>query len=344
MNIKRIGIDIAKNVFQLHGVNAKDETVLKKKIKRQQFLHFLITKVNKDCLLAMESCGGSNHWGRELTKAGFTVKLIPAQYVKPYVKRNKNDANDAEAICEASSRPNMQFVPVKTIEQQDMQAIHRVRSELVKQRTMKVNQIRGLTTEYGIVAPKGIAQIKRAVPDWLEEVGNGLSMLFREVLSGLYQQLKKLDEQVKYYEKKIKVLSSQSTEATRLQTIPGIGPLTATALVAAVGDGKQFMRGRSMSAWLGLTPRQHSSGGKDVLLGITKAGDKYLRTLFIHGARAVLSRSANKKDKTSQWVNSLHEHKHTNLAAVALANKNARIAWAVLTKGTKFESDYVHSF
>ncbi len=343
MNIKRIGIDIAKNVFQLHGVNAKEETVLKKKLKRQQFLHFLMTKVNKDCLLAMESCGGSNHWGRELTKAGFTVKLIPAQYVKPYVKRNKNDANDAEAICEAVSRPNMQFVPVKTIEQQDMQAIHRVRSELVKQRTMKVNQIRGLTTEYGIIAAKGIAQIKKAIPDWLEE-DNGLSSLFREILSDLYQQLKKLDEQVKHYGEKLKLLSNLSTEASRLLTIPGIGPLTATALVAAVGDGKQFKRGRSMSAWLGLTPRQHSSGGKDVLLGITKAGDKYLRTLFIHGARAVLSKSANKKDKTSLWATRLHEHKHMNLAAVALANKNARIAWAILTKGTKFESDYVHSF
>jgi len=343
MNIKRIGIDIAKNVFQLHGVNAKEETVLKKKLKRQQFLHFLITKVNQDCLLAMESCGGSNHWGRELTKAGFTVKLIPAQYVKPYVKRNKNDANDAEAICEAVSRPNMQFVPIKTIEQQDMQALHRVRSELVKQRTMKVNQIRGLATEYGIVAAKGITQIKKAIPGWLEESDNGLSALFREILSDLYQQLTTLDEQVKSYEKKLKLLSSQSSKASRLLTIPGIGLLTATALVAAVGDGKQFKRGRTMSAWLGLTPRQFSSGGKNTLLGMTKAGDKYLRTLFIHGARAVLCKSANKKDKTSLWANSLHEHNHMNLAAVALANKNARIAWAILTKGTKFEPDYVHS-
>jgi len=196
MNFKRIGIDIAKNVFQLHGVNFKDETILKKKIKRQYFLHFLFTKVNKSCIIAMESCGGSNHWGRELTKAGFIVKLIPAQYVKPYVKRNKNDANDAEAIFEAASRPNMAFVPVKTIEQQDMQALHRVRSELVKQRTMKTNQIRGLATEYGIVAPKGIAQIKKAILDWLEEADNGLSTLFREILSDLNEQLKKLDKQV----------------------------------------------------------------------------------------------------------------------------------------------------
>jgi len=178
MNFKRIGIDLAKNVFQLHGVNEKEETILKKKLKRHQFLHYLLTMVNANCIIAMEACSGSNHWGRRLESAGFTVRIIPAQYVKPYVKRNKNDANDAEAICEAASRPNMHFVPIKTIEQQDMQAIHRARSELVKQRTMKANQIRGLVSEYGIVAPKGLAQLKKHLPNWLEDASNELSTLF----------------------------------------------------------------------------------------------------------------------------------------------------------------------
>ena len=238
----------------------------------------------------------------------------------------------------------MQFVPVKTIEQQDMQVLHRVRNELVKQRTMKINQLRGLATEYGIIAAKGIAQIRKSVPGWLEDADNGLSAIFREVLLDLYNQFKVLDKQVKHYEKMIKKLSLQTAETSRLQTIPGIGPLTATALVAAIGNGKQFKRGRSLSAWLGLTPRQFSSGGKNVLLGITKKGDKYLRTLFIHEARSVLRTSDKKTDKTSQWATNLKEHHAMNLAAVALANKNARIAWAILTKGKKFESDYVHSF
>ena len=344
MNFKRIGIDLAKNVFQLHGVNEKEETVLKKKLKRHQFLHYLLTKVNTNCVIAMEACSGSNHWGRKLESAGFIVRIIPAQYVKPYVKRNKNDANDAEAICEAASRPNMHFVPVKTIEQQDMQAIHRARSELVKQRTMKANQIRGLVSEYGVVAPKGLSQLKKVLPDWLEDPSNELSALFRELLSDLYHHFKTLDEQVKSYETQIKKLASQSKEANRLQTIPGIGPLTATALVAAVGDGKQFKQGRSLAAWLGLTPRQHSSGGKEVLLGITKAGDKYLRTLFIHGARAVVNSCKKKEDSTSQWANNLKDHNHTNKVAVALANKNARVAWAILTKGIIFDANHVHSF
>jgi len=344
MNFIRIGIDLAKNVFQLHGVNDKEETVLKKKLKRHQFLHYLLTKVNTSCIIAMEACSGSNHWGRKLESAGFTVRIIPAQYVKPYVKRNKNDANDAEAICEAASRPNMHFVPVKTIEQQDMQAIHRARSELVKQRTMKANQIRGLVTEYGIVAPKGLAQLKKHLPDWLEDASNELSTLFRELLSDLFDHLKILDEQVVSYDKQIKRLATQSKEASRLQTIPGVGPLTATALVAAVGDGKQFKQGRSMAAWLGLTPRQHSSGGKEVLLGITKAGDKYLRTLFIHGARSVVNSCKKKEDSTSQWANNLRDTNHVNKVAVALANKNARVAWAVLTKGISFEKNHVHAF
>lgn len=344
MNFIRIGIDLAKNVFQLHGVNDKEETILKKKLKRHQFLHYLLTKVNTSCIIAMEACSGSNHWGRKLESVGFTVRIIPAQYVKPYVKRNKNDANDAEAICEAASRPNMNFVPIKTIEQQDMQAIHRARSELVKQRTMKANQIRGLVSEYGVIAPKGLSQLKKALPNWLEDAGNELSSLFRELLSDLYEHLKTLDKQVKYYEKQLKKLASQSEDVCRLQTIPGVGPLTATALVAAVGDGKQFKQGRSMAAWLGLTPRQHSSGGKEVLLGITKAGDKYLRTLFIHGARSVVNSCKKKEDSTSQWTNNLKDSHHVNKVAVALANKNARVAWAVLTKGISFETNHVHAF
>lgn len=338
MNIKRIGIDIAKNVFQLHGVDADEKTVLIKKLSRIQFIPYILLNISQDCIIAMESCGGSHHWARRLTKAGYTVKLIPAQYVKPYVKRNKNDANDAAAICEASSRPGMSFVPIKTVEQQDIQALHRIRSELVRQRTAKVNQIRGLATEYGLVAPQQIGSLRKSIPLWLEDGENELSDLFRGVLQQLSDQLNYLDEQLGTFENKIKTLAKESKAAIRLQTLPGVGPLTATALIAAIGDGKQFKNGRYLAAWLGLTPRQHSSGGRDTLLGISKAGDSYLRTLLVHGARSVISNAKNKSDRISQWVQKLAESRHHNVVTIALANKNARIAWALLTKEQMYQA------
>ena len=334
MNIKRIGIDLAKQVFQVHGVDAQEKAVLRKQLRRAQMLDYF--QKLPPCLIGMEACSSAHYWARELQKLGHTVKLMAPQFVKPYVKSNKNDANDAEAICEAVARPTMRFVAIKTIAQQDIQAIHRIRSELIHQRTAKVNQIRGLLGEYGLVVGRRVDVLRTALPLLLEDAENGLTIDFRVLLEGLQQDLIKLDERVDELDKKIKLLANSNTEAKRLLQIPGIGPMTATALVCAIGDGKQFKRGRDLAAWLGLTPRQHSSGGKDRLLGISKRGDAYLRTLLIHGARAVLRVSGEKDDPRSRWLQSLCSRRNKNIAAVALANKNARIVWALLTKKTDF--------
>lgn len=336
-NIKRIGIDLAKQVFQLHGVDAQEKTVLRKQVRRSQMLEFF--KKLPPCLIGMEACGSSHYWARELQKLGHTVKLMAPQFVKPYVKSNKNDANDAEAICEAVSRPNMRFVAIKTVEQQDIQAIHRIRSELIRQRTAKVNQIRGLLAEYGIVVEQRIEKLRKALPLLLEDAENGLTADFRTLLQGLQQDLTTLDERVGEMDKSIQKLASSNATAKRLQQIPGIGPITSTALVSAIGNGKQFKRGRDFAAWLGLTPRQHSSGGKECLLSISKRGDSYLRTLLIHGARAVLRVTGKKEDPRSRWLQNLCSRRNKNIAAVALANKNARIVWALLTKETDYQPE-----
>ena len=288
------------------------------------------------CLIGMEACGGAHYWARELQKLGHTVKLMAPQFVKPYVKSNKNDANDAEAICEAVGRPTMRFVSVKTIAQQDLQAIHRIRSEVVRQRTAKVNQIRGLLAEYGIVVGRHVATLRRALPELLENAENGLSFDFRTLLDELRQDLIRLDEREEEMSQKIHTLANSIPAAKRLQSIPGIGPMSATAIVCAVGDGKQFKRGRDLAAWLGLTPRQQSSGGKDRLLGISKRGDSYLRTLLIQGAKSVIKVVGNKTDPRSLWLQNLCTRKHKNTVAVALANKNARIAWALLSNDTSY--------
>ena len=287
----------------------------------------------------MEACGSAHYWARELQKLGHTVKLMAPQFVKPYVKSNKNDANDAEAICEAVARPTMRFVAVKTIAQQDIQAIHRVRSELVSHRTAKVNQIRGLLAEYGLAVGRRIEVLRTALPLLLEDAENGLTLDFRILLDELRQDLINLDERVQVMDKKIKTLANSHGEAKRLLAIPGIGPITATAIISAIGNGKQFKRGRDFAAWLGLTPRQYSSGGKERLLGISKRGDSYLRTLLIQGARAVLRVVDQKDDPRSRWLQNLCSRRNKNIAAVALANKNARIIWALLTKETDFLPD-----
>jgi transposase len=336
-NIKRIGLDLAKQVFQLHCVDAQEKIVLRKQLRRSQMLEFF--KKLPPCLIGMEACGSSHYWARELQKLGHTVKLMAPQFVKPYVKSNKNDANDAEAICEAVSRPTMPFVAIKTVEQQDIQAIHRIRSELIRQRTAKVNQIRGLLAEYGIVVEQRIEKLRKALPLLLEDAENGLTADFRVLLQGLQQDLTNLDERVGEMDKSIQKLASSNTIAKRLQQIPGIGPITSTALVSAIGNGKQFKRGRDFAAWLGLTPRQHSSGGKECLLNISKRGDSYLRTLLIHGARAVLRVAGKKEDPRSRWLQNLCSRRNKNIAAVALANKNARIVWALLTKETDYQPE-----
>ena len=334
MNIKRVGIDLAKQVFQVHGVDHHDKVVIRKQLKRGQLLKFFATL--PPCLIGMEACGGAHHWARELQKMGHTVKLMAAQFVKPYVKSNKNDANDAEAICEAVGRPTMRFVSIKTIAQQDLQAIHRIRSELVKRRTAKVNQIRGLLAEYGLVVGRQVNTLRLALPGLLEDAENGLSFDFRVLLEDLRQDLIQLDKRVAETDKMILTLANSEPAAKRLQGIPGIGPIIATAILCAVGDGKQFKRGRDMAAWLGLTPGQHSSGGKDRLLGMSKRGDTHLRMLLIQGAKSSLNAAERKTDPRSLWLKTLCGRRHKNVAVVALANKNARIAWALLSNGTDY--------
>jgi len=288
----------------------------------------------------MEACASAHYWAREFSRMGHEVKLIAPQFVKPYVKSQKNDANDAEAICEALGRPNMRFVTVKTVAQQDVLAVHRIRSELVRQRTAKANQIRGLLAEYGVIVPVGINALRRALPEIQEEAENGLSGLFRRLLDGLHADLVELDRRVDQLDDEIQTAAKEDETARRLQSIPGIGPITATALAASVGDGRQFRHGRDLAAWLGLPPGQHSSGGKDRLLGMSKRGDRYLRTLLIHGARAVIQTAANKTDPRSRWIVGVVTRRHKNVAAVALANKNARIAWALIVRGGTYDNQF----
>ena len=339
--LSRVGIDLAKNIFQLHGVDRHGKAVWRRRLTRDKWLKVLLGKVEPGCEIGMEACAGAHHWARQLQAKGFTVRLIAPQFVKPYVKSNKNDANDAEAVCEAMSRPSMRFVAIKTVGQQDIQAIHRVRSELIGQRTSKANQLRGLVAEYGLVAPQQLARLRAAVPVWLEDAENGLTSRFRELLNGLWNDLKTLDRRVAELDREIDLIAQSDPVAKRLQQLRGVGPMVATALVATVGNAEQFASGRQMAASLGLTPKQHSSGGKDRLLGISKRGDAHLRSILIHGARSVIRTAKLKDDRLSQWVTSLAERRHPNVAAVALANKTARIAWAMLRYGMDYDPDYI---
>lgn len=337
MKLIRVGVDLAKNVFQLHGVDRLETTVWRRKLVRGDWIKVLLDRIEPGCEIGMEACSGAHHWARLLQAKGYTVKLIAPQFVKPYVKSNKNDANDAEAICEAMSRPSMRFVAVKTVEQQDIQAVHRVRSGLMDQRKAKANQLRGLASEFGLVAPKELLHLRSALPRWLEDQENGLSERFRRLLRGLWRDLLAFDERIEELDREIEQLARHDPVAVRLQQVRGIGPLTATALLATVGDASQFSNGRQMAASFGLTPKQNSSGGKERLLGISKRGDAYLRSLLVHGARAVIRTAQAKTDRLSIWVMRIAMTRHPNIAAVALANKTARIAWAMLTRGTDYQ-------
>ena len=340
MKITTIGVDLAKNVLQIHGVDEHGRTALKKQLKRAQVAEFFANL--PACLIGMEACGSAHHWARKLESFGHTVKLMAPQFVKPYVKTNKNDAADAEAICEAVARPNMRFVPVKNIEQQSVLALHRVRQGFVKARTAQANQIRGLLSEFGIVIPQGIAHLAKRVPELIEDASNELTGAFRLLVQRLMDQLKALDQQVGEMEAQIKAWHGQNEASRKLEQIPGIGPITASALVASMGDAKNFNNGRQVAAWLGLVPRQHSSGGKPTLLGMSKRGDSYLRTLLIHGARSVIYRVRQKADPSS-WLNQLIQRRNPNVAAVALANKNARIVWTLLAHDREFRSGYTRA-
>jgi transposase len=333
-NITRCGLDLAKQVFEVHGVNEHGVAVERKTLPRAKVLQYFAQL--PPCVIGMEACGSSHYWGRELTNLGHSVKIMAAQFVIPYRKRSKNDANDAEAICEAVGRPNMHFVAIKTEEQQAVLMVHRARAMVVANRTGLINQIRGLMGEFGLVVPRGVTKFRRQIPQILEDAENGLPMLAREVLAGLLEQLRELDEHIQRYDLKIRDLARQSEPARRLMQIESIGPMTATAIVASMGNAHVFKSGRNYAASLGLIPRQDSSGGTTRLGHITKRGDRYLRTLLVHGARAYLRVAGKKTDQKSVWAKRLQERRHVNIASVALAAKHARIAWAILAKGTTY--------
>ncbi|MCL4473908.1 MAG: IS110 family transposase [Actinobacteria bacterium] len=336
MEVTTVGLDLAKNIFQLHAVDRRGKTILKKRLTRNKVLPFFTNMA--PCLIGMEATGSAHHWARELGKLGHEIKLIGPQFVKPYRKGSKNDQNDAAAICEAVGRPDMHFVPAKTKEQQDIQAVHRIRQRLVADRTSKANQTRGLLSEYGIIIPQGIRRLRKQLPFILEDADNGLSPLARELFGDLYRQLLELDEKISSYDRKIGQIFKSSPVCQRLAQVEGVGPMIATAMVAAVGDGRNFKNGRQMAAWLGLVPGQNSSGDKRRLLSITKRGDCYLRTLLVHGARSVARRSDGKNDSRSLWLNRIKDRRNINIAAVALANKNARILWALLVSGEEYRA------
>ncbi|KAA1171805.1 IS110 family transposase [Photorhabdus heterorhabditis] len=338
MTVITIGIDLAKNVFQIHGVDVHGKCKLKKRIKRSQMTTFFANL--SPCLIGMEACAGAHHWARILTAQGHHVKLMAPQFVKPYVKTNKNDMADAEAICEAVARPTMRFVNIKTPEQQSLLSFHRARAGFVKSRTAQINQLRGLLAEFGIVLPQGSASVHRHIPALLEDTDNGLPMPFRRLLSSLYENVKQLSEHIEAMDIAINDHFKHDELCQKLATVPGIGVLTATAIVGTVGDGSGFKNGRQLAAWLGLVPKQHSSGGKNTLGRISKRGDTYIRTLLIHGARSVL---VARKDRLvpESWLGKLLERRNKNVAAVALANKNARMLWALLTTDKKFSPEEV---
>jgi transposase len=337
--IKVLGIDLAKASFHVHGVDQLGRTVKSQKCNRKQLVSFVSQL--PPILIGLEACGGSHYWVRVFKGFGHEVKIMAPQFVKPYVKSNKNDAVDAEAICEAVQRPNMRFVPEKSIEQQDIQSLHRVRSQLVARRTALSNQIRGLLTEYGITLPRGIGHVRKWIPCLLEDGENGLSVIFRDLLRELYEELVHLDERVASLEKRLKAISNQNEDCQRLQTMPGVGLMIATALVAAIGDIRAFKSGRELAAWLGLVPRQHSTGGKTTLLGISKRGDSYLRTLLIHGGRSAVRVAHKRQDRQSRWIGEIEQRRGKNIAAVAVANKNARIAWALLSNKSNYQAQAV---
>lgn len=340
MKLTTIGIDLAKNVFQVHGEDEKGKAMLKKQLKRSQMLSFFANMT--PTRIGMEACGSAHYWARKLESLGHSVRLIPPQYVKPFVKRNKNDAADAEAICEAVTRPNMPTVPIKNVEQQAILSVHRARQGFVKARTAQANQIRGLLAEYGIAIPQGIGHIAKRVPEILEDGENDLPGSFRLLIQRLVDHLKELDRRVVELETEIQFWHRENPASQKLAKIPGIGPMTASAMVASIGDARNFKNGRQLAAWLGIVPKQRSTGGKSTLLGISKRGDTYLRTLLIHGARAVI-RMAERKPETDTWLKKLLARRNKNVATVALANKNARTIWALLANDREYESGYVRA-
>lgn len=336
MQIVRIGLDLAKYVFEVHGVDAHGKIVVRKTLRRAAVSTFFANL--PPCLVGMEASNGAHYWASVLTDLGHQVRLISPQFVTPYVKSNKNDRNDAEAICEAVGRPTMRFVPPKSSEQLAIQAVHRIRHRLVATRVRLVNQIRGLLSEHGIVIARDISRLRRALAEIAGNGGDDLNDLVRMLIREVQVELIELDRRIAFYDRQVRELY-RSELCQRLGKIEGIGPVTATALIAAVGDRTCFKNGRQFAAWLGLVPKQRSSGGRTQLFGISKRGDRYLRTLMIHGARAALGKAGGKQDPRSRWLGNLRQRRHPNVAAVALANKNARIVWAMLARDKFYEPE-----
>ncbi len=336
MNNSVIGLDIAKHIFHLftQGVDGK---MIKKKLKRSELLeHFANYPVST---IGIEACGSAHHWARELTKLGHEVILLNARYVKSFVVGNKNDFNDAAAIYDAVTRPNKRVVAIKTVAQQDIQLVHSMRKELVDTRTALVNQMRGLLSERGIIINQGIAQVRQQLPLILEDAENGLTALSREMFAEQYEKLKALDDDIKAQDHRINRLCNANELSKRFLDVPGVGPVTATIIAADLGDnGKGYESSRDYAASLGVVPKQHSSGDKQVYLGISKRGNRYIRTMLIHGARSVLKNCSKKTDKLSLWLQELIKRRGFNKAAVALANKNARILWAMANKNKAYEA------
>ncbi|WP_264214370.1 IS110 family transposase [Leisingera thetidis] len=335
MQITTLGIDIAKSVFQLHGVDADGNVLLRKKVRRRALIDVL-TELSP-CLIGMEACATGHHWGREISALGHDVRLVPPAYVKPYVKRQKNDMADAEAICEAVNRPNMHFVAIKSTDQQAVLMLHRARDLLVRQRTMLINALRAHLAEFGIVAARGPHKIRELLIH-LQDDSCSVPEVAQSALRSLIRQMDGLEDEISRLDREIRTWHRQSEASQRLATIPGVGVLTATALAATVGDPALFRSARQFAAWLGLVPRQNSSGGKERLGRITKMGDAYLRKLLVIGATAVLRRAIQAQTRTGEWVRHLLESKPPRLVSVALANKTARIAWAILAKGETYRT------
>jgi len=338
MSIDILGIDLAKNVFQLHGVNRNGACVFKRRVMRDQLLSVIVQI--EPCTIVVEACTGAFYWARKFEGLGHQVKIISPQYVKPFVRRQKNDCNDAEAICTAARQPHIPLVPKKSIEQQDIQALHRARQRMVNHRTAVVSQIRGLLLDRGFAMAKSITCARRLIPDILGNVDNELTSMAREAIAELYDLFRDLDKRIRSFDKKIEQVFQTSEPCQRIAKIKGIGPKTATAMIAAIGDGSEFKNGRHLAAWIGLVPRQFSSGDRVTMMGISKRGSQHLRSLLVHGARAVVRTAPSKTDGNNQWVNELRRRRGFNRATVAVANKNARIIWAVLRTGEPYRAAF----
>jgi len=336
MQVTTLGIDLAKTVFQLHGVDARGHAVLTRRVKRSQLVDAVASL--SPCVIGMEACASAHHWGRVFEKLGHTVKLMSPKYVKPYVKTQKNDFRDAEAICEAVSRPTMRFVAIKTVDQVDLQAVHRSRTLLIKTRTALINQIRGLLGEYGLVIARSPEQVRPALVRLVDEEQTALTPFARETFSELYEQLVDLEQRIAKVTQRLERVFRGHPVCRKLAAVPGVGPLTATALLAAVSRPHVFQNGRHLAAWLGLVPAQHSSGGKDRPLGLSKRGDGYLRRQLIHGARALVWCTPGREVRLRSWIDGLRARRPFNAVVAAVANKLARILWAMLSRGEVYRT------